>query len=507
MMNTRSARWIYQATTALGLVLAVAGCSTHDPLAPVTVAEETEHATMLMRYCNKLRAAGDLYVAASICQRAYETNPMDPAPLYVLADINLELGATEQAANSYRAAIVINPDDFEALYGLAKITIDQGNYDMAEAQLERALQLNGEDARVYNALGIVKDQKQQHDVAQGLYRTGLLIDPGNVSLRNNLGLSLALSGRQGESVEMLRNVAGQPGTGTITSQNLALAANIVVPMPVSEDGDGPIEIRMEPDAEMVEGEMMEEGDQMAAALAKPLHKTAGRPAEALDGSSSDGMAAAMDGEPAGTPMSLMAEGQSTDHDADHADGQDDGHLGNASASLDPQMAEASPMGELSTSMPAEFMAGNDHAMAEESPQMAASDATAMPKPVMSPDGKYMVQVGAYGSHAGAEKGWKVLNKKAEDLLGALNHNIQEADAGKGTVYRLRAGPLANRSGGNQLCAALSDRGLGCFVVTLPQGESAAKSMPKDDSIEPMAIPLKPAAEAGETSDSEASIQG
>ncbi len=83
-------------------------------------------------------SAGDLYTAASMCERAFDTQPTNPAPLYTLAEIYKDLDAPEQAANAYRAAILINPDDFDALYGLAKTSIDQGKYDIAEAQLDWA---------------------------------------------------------------------------------------------------------------------------------------------------------------------------------------------------------------------------------------------------------------------------------------------------------------------------------------------------------------------------------
>jgi tetratricopeptide (TPR) repeat protein len=194
MNSTRSIRSVLKVTTALGLVLVATACSNSPkfweeprPAPTVNLDDQDERAAMLLRYCDKLHKSGDLYVAASMCQRAFDTKPTDPAPLYPLAEIYKQIGATQQAANAYRAAIMINPDDFEAIYGLAKTSIDLGNYDVAEAQLERALQLNANDPRVYSAMGVVKDQKGEHGVAQALYRTGLLIDPDNVSLRNNLG--------------------------------------------------------------------------------------------------------------------------------------------------------------------------------------------------------------------------------------------------------------------------------------------------------------------------------
>jgi Flp pilus assembly protein TadD len=308
MKSTRSIRSILKVTTALGLALVAAGCSElsrygADSRPTLNLDDQDQRAEFLLRYCNKMHEAGELYTAASMCQRAFESRPTDPAPLYPLAEIYKKLGAIQQAADAYRAAILINPEDFEALYGLAKTSIDLGKYDMAEAQLERALQINDGDPRVYNAMGIVKDQQGQHDVAQALYRTGLLIDPDNVSLRNNLGLSLALTGDQAESVAMLRGVAGEASAGTVGSRNLALAADYNAPadvMVARDAPDGPIEIRT---ADLDD----EDGDELAAAPSKPLRKEGAKVAEMTPRSRSIGSAEVKaQPEPAGSVTARVA---------------------------------------------------------------------------------------------------------------------------------------------------------------------------------------------------------
>ena len=307
MTSTRSIRSILKVTTALGLALVAAGCSElsrygADSRPTLNLDDQDQRAEFLLRYCNKMHEAGELYTAASMCQRAFESRPTDPAPLYPLAEIYKKLGAIQQAADAYRAAILINPEDFEALYGLAKTSIDLGKYDLAEAQLERALQINDGDPRVYNAMGIVKDQQGQHDVAQALYRTGLLIEPDNVSLRNNLGLSLALTGDQAESVAMLRGVAGEASAGTVGSRNLALAADYNAPadvMVARDTLDGPIEIRT---ADLDD----EDGDELAAAPSKPLRKEGAKVAEAPKSRSIGSAEVKAEPEPAGGVTARVA---------------------------------------------------------------------------------------------------------------------------------------------------------------------------------------------------------
>ncbi len=480
MHRKRSARWVYKMTTAMALALFAAGC-THDPLGNRSMPDlndADERAEMLLRYCGKLVSAGDLVVAASICQRAYETNPSDSEPLYRLADIYKQLGATEQAGSVYRQALMMNPDDFEALYGLAKTSMDLGKYEEAEGQLERALQVDDQDPRVYNALGIVKDQKGEHSVAQALYRTGLLIDPGNVPLRNNLGLSLALSGEQGESIEMLRGVAGAPGTGLVSSQNLALASTYQAPVQ-QRDGDGPIEIRSTDDFELASAPMFEDGAEAATARAKPLQKQPGRPAEPLGDGAETNLAAAAPGKPV--------------------------QLGSATGTVG-SAAEGGPGSDVSASLPAGLGSrANDpseigRTTSRKAPKSrSAKGKTAKQtaaKPAMMADKEYRVQLGAFQSEASADKAWNRLMESSKDLLGDLDRKVVKAESGTdlGVVYRLRAGPLDSRAASDDLCAKLKERSLGCFVVAPAKGKAAAKAPVPTMKIEskPLPAPINPA---------------
>jgi Flp pilus assembly protein TadD len=468
-MKSTSIRSVLRITTALGLVLVVSACanwSTNEarPRPAYDLENQDERAAMLLDYCDKLHNSGDLYMAASICQRASETKPTDPAPLYTLAEIYKKLEAPEQAANAYRAALMINPEDFEALYGLAKIAIDTGNYEVAEAQLERALQINENDPRVYNAMGIVKDQKGEHAVAQALYRTGLLIDPDNVSLRNNLGLSLALSGDQAESIALLRGVAQEPRAGNVGGKNLAHAATYTAPpevMAERDTADGPIEIRpATPDGGPTSGMEFAEGDELATAMSKPLHKPGAKVA------SEPGMAA-------DTGATDMSSGPRS--------------IGSAGGQV---VSGAAPQQDLAARI------GPEPTKYERDPAEPTSGQTAaMP----ATESDYLIQVGAYGSEKQAERAWKTVLASAEGLLDGLSREVVRADLGgdKGVVYRLRAGPLPDQAASEKLCGDLKGRGVGCFVVVPPKtgAKTAAKPAAKpateitaEPRVEPEAMP-------------------
>ncbi|MDH3474377.1 MAG: tetratricopeptide repeat protein [Rhodospirillales bacterium] len=525
MTNTRSARWIYKVTTAVGLSLFVGACSSTSSSPPggmsaeaTKVEKQDQHSGMLLRYCNKLYEAKDLYVAASMCRRAYDVNPTDPAPLYTLADIYDDMGATESKANAYRLALQIDPDDVEALYGLGKTSIDMGRYDLAVAQLERAIQLDPTDARFYNAMGVAKDQLLEHETAQMLYREGLAIDPDNVSLRNNLGLSLTLSGNHKESVAMLRDVAREPGAGTVGSRNLALAAtNAAKPQPnmAMEDADGAPTGLLSADAESG----MEQ--EMQTAMAKDEWKvdfpSKDRPLPAsLFAAMSKPMTKAKDQELA---QNMSQDKEKSDGVAvasvdDSMDQAQIGSLGSANVSMDAEPGSEAATADAGARMPTGIFAsdrmsddkdstvpspeeirgsmaetGNAHKAS--GPKVvtapAQAPATASAASAASGETSYTVQVGSYTSEEGAKRGWGIISEAAKDILKDVPHSIVAADLGgeKGTVYRLRAGEMADKASANQLCADLSDKDVGCFVVRLPEAAPApaAQATPNEPMAE------------------------
>ena len=94
------------------------------------------------------------------------------------------------------------------------------------------------------------DLAGQHEAAQDAYRAGLQIAPDSMLLRNNLGLSLALSGKHAEAIEMLRAVADEPGAKARNRQNLALAYGLAGDLTAAERIS-----RLDPDEESVQNNL------------------------------------------------------------------------------------------------------------------------------------------------------------------------------------------------------------------------------------------------------------
>ena len=254
MNSKRSLRFFSKTMTAVGLALAVSACATvyEDEWDQTTnvpdLNQPTQRSEALLDYCKSLHSRGDLNLAAGICNRAHEINPTDPAPLIELARVMESLERTAAAEEAYRAALLLDPQQTDALYGLGKIYIDQQRYDLAMGPLEAAAASDSDDPRIYNALGVVMDQQGQHQEAQAYYQQGLAHSPRNVSLRNNLGLSMVLSGQPEAGLAMLRDVAAEPESGATAGHNLEMASQIAAQtiLEESENSANTVETREQP---------------------------------------------------------------------------------------------------------------------------------------------------------------------------------------------------------------------------------------------------------------------
>jgi cell division septation protein DedD len=113
-------------------------------------------------------------------------------------------------------------------------------------------------------------------------------------------------------------------------------------------------------------------------------------------------------------------------------------------------------------------AAPDPAVSAAPPEEAIEPAPAPPEGMASARpaaGAFRVQLLAMSSEPAARRAWSDLAKTHPDLLGTLSPNVVRADLGaKGTVYRVQAGPLADRASADELCGALAKRGTGCIVV-------------------------------------------
>ncbi len=71
-----------------------------------------------------------------------------------------------------------------------------------------------------------------------------------------------------------------------------------------------------------------------------------------------------------------------------------------------------------------------------------------------------VQLGAFGTDAGAREAWKALKKRYGDLLGRMDAQFVAG----GGVVRVRAGPVSTPALAQLVCEQLKARNVDCFIV-------------------------------------------
>ncbi len=215
-------------TAAAFLALATAGCASAvdfdrwDLKPEATARADMAGIEPILRVAHATKARGDLATAAGLYRRAHELAPHLPEPLIHLGFTLNQAGATAQAAEAFRRVLIIDPDNAEALRGLGLAYLNRNQIELALDQLYMALDVE-EDVRLYNAIGVAYDMRGDHHGAHTHYYLGLEVDPQNVSLRTNLGLSLALAGYSGDAVRLIDSVARDPRATPQHRQTLAMA--------------------------------------------------------------------------------------------------------------------------------------------------------------------------------------------------------------------------------------------------------------------------------------------
>lgn len=223
-LGRHALRALLLASVAFGLPACVA--DTHlEPSARAAANSTGEPpgspSSTLLRVARATRDNGDLASAVTIYKRVHELSPMRADILVEMGQALSALGAHNEAANVFREALKLQVDNVDALRGLGNNLLAMNQPQLALEQFVAALAIQ-EDPRVYNGMGVVHDMIGSHDTAQDNYRSGLNISPNDVNLRNNLALSLALTGKFDEATQILGKLIREPGTLPRHRQNLAL---------------------------------------------------------------------------------------------------------------------------------------------------------------------------------------------------------------------------------------------------------------------------------------------
>lgn len=180
-----------------------------------------------LRLADATRRSGDLPTAASLYEQVLKRHPDNEAARMGMAETALAAGELERARIAFNDAHQRNPKDVNPVLGLARISVMKRELDQAESLYTQAQGLAAStDVRAMLGLGVTRDMQGRHHEAQDLYRKALEIQPENSDVRNNYGLSLALSGEPRLAVNVLLEIATTPSAPQ-ARQNLALAYGLL----------------------------------------------------------------------------------------------------------------------------------------------------------------------------------------------------------------------------------------------------------------------------------------
>jgi Flp pilus assembly protein TadD len=139
-----------------------------------------------------------------------------------------KLGQTDQQLEVMKAMADQNPGDakFQTIYG--KKLVNAGRFDDAMPVLQSVVDSGQADWRTYSALGSALDQRGQYAKARETYQKALALQPNQVSVVNNMGMSYALEGNLKEAEKILRGALALPDAKTFPRirQNLALVVGL-----------------------------------------------------------------------------------------------------------------------------------------------------------------------------------------------------------------------------------------------------------------------------------------
>ena len=97
------------------------------------------------------------------------------------------------------------------------------------------------------------------------------------------------------------------------------------------------------------------------------------------------------------------------------------------------------------------------------PEPAATQTASAP--VSVPAGSVRIQIAAVKSEAAAQELWAQLQKRHPAILGGLGLSVEKVDKGSaGVLYRVQAGPFADKAAAKQACVKLKSQNQDCIVA-------------------------------------------
>jgi len=384
---------------------------------------------------------GSPQIALQVAGGILAKSPDNTQALVVQGEALTELGRLPEAEASFNAALAPNRRSIRALVGLGRVKL-ASDPQAAEALFLEALQREPRNAVALNDLGIARDLQGRHADAQQAYEQALGVDSAMTGAQVNLALSMAMSGKSGDAIRLLRPMASEPGASPQVRHDLAAV------LAMSGDRAG---------AEQI--------------LSKDLSPAEVKQALAAYTAARQGNGATLLS--AGTPAAAPA--------AAAAASPPPATAAPPPATPKPVAAAATPPPPPPPATPPPAAAPAPAAVsvqASVAPSVQASVAPTAPAPAQQPappaapaadtstgrHGAALVQLGAVPSEKAAQQAWQRLKQKMPDQFSGRDPIIAKAERDGRVFWRLRTGGFGDMADAVSFCDRVRQGGSDCIAM-------------------------------------------
>ncbi|HEY0412025.1 MAG TPA: tetratricopeptide repeat protein [Allosphingosinicella sp.] len=383
---------------------------------------------------------GDFAAALAPAERAVELSPRDAGYRMLLADLYLKNGRFQSAATTFGDVLSLDPGNPRASISIALADIATGRNDAAVDRLEKAAD-TAPPSDVGLAFALAGHAQRAIEILEPAVREA----GANARLRQNLAFAYALAGDWPKARSLAAQDVSPADLGRRLEQWAALAkpsapgdrvAALLGVRPGADDGQ-PVRLALAQPAATAFAAAEpapEPAPQVAAALA-PVEASAPSPAPAADAP----VQSASSDVPAWIAAAQAAEPQPREE-------------------TKPVYADAVQSLVATPPAAAPRLAPVRHFERPAGPVLASA---IMPDGHAGP-GRFAVQLGAFASPAGVERGWA----QAYRRYGFENHtplSTTFAVRGRGTFHRLSVAGFASREDAGRVCRTVRAKGGACFV--------------------------------------------
>lgn len=207
--------------------LLVAGCVSERDGPTARAQRAADDPGALLRIAKAAEQGGDLSGAADFYDRAFTLRPEAGAAVG-LARTRAGLGQPDEALAALRTAHAGSPSDHRLTAMLGRLEIYSRQPARALAVFQDGLRQAPADPELLTGQGVALDGLGRHGEAQVSYRQVLARDPASIAARNNLALSLALSGQATEAAGLLRGLAADVTARGSSAQVATVQGNLAL---------------------------------------------------------------------------------------------------------------------------------------------------------------------------------------------------------------------------------------------------------------------------------------